>query len=328
IYGGRVIAYKSSIVFDPVYDVEYRNAEILPRFGMIRAGSLIVAESSHVKRNHWQNFTPGIIAMREGHALLCRRQPSPFAEATAYYFGNSTNYYHWLIEDMPRLLYLQDNHSAADGYFLVDHLLTGWQQDILLRLGSDPLRWRCVDFLEANKFPRLIAPSLYSKNLCAHPTAVAMLRSHLVADAADAMPRAGNRIYLARTSRQIRAGKLINEQEIIRVFEAAGFVTVDTGSLTFAQQIDLFRDAEIIAGPGGAALTNMIFAPPGAKVLVLAPSGAQCETFVSIAGAIGQDIITCLGDSRPSPHPIWINTTFDFSIQLADVRLALDVLTG
>jgi capsular polysaccharide biosynthesis protein len=279
-----------------------------------------------VKSDHWQTFTPSIIALRDDNALLCRRRAAPFAEITTYYFGNNQNYFHWLIEDMPRLLYLQDHHSAADGYFLVDHMLTEWQQDILLHLGSDPLRWRCVDFLTSNRFGRLVAPSLFSKNMCAHPSAIKTLRSRLVPDAASAMPRAGNRIYLARKGRQIRAGKLSNEQELIRLFETEGFVTVDTGDLTFAQQIELFRDAEIIAGPGGAALTNMIFAPAGAKVLVLAPSGAQGETFVSIAGAIGQDIMTCLGDSRPSPHPAWINTTFDFSVRLSDVRLALDLL--
>ena len=326
IFGNQVITYELRIAFDPVYDVSYRDAEILPSFGMIRAGSLLIAESGHVKRDHWQHFTPSIIALRGDNALLCQRRAAQFAEERTYYFGNNSNYYHWLIEDMPRLLYLQDHYSAADGYFLVDHVLTAWQQDILLRLGSDPLRWRCVDFLASNKFERLVAPSLFSKNMCAHPAAITMLRRRLVPDVANSLPRAGNRIYLARKGRQIRAGKLTNEQEVIRLFETAGFTTVNTGDLTFAQQIELFRDAEIIAGPGGAALTNMIFAPVGAKILVLAPSGAQCETFVSIAGAIGQSIVTCLGDSRPSPHPAWINATFNFSVRLSDVRLALDLL--
>ncbi len=326
IHNGQAIAYKSNIIFDPVYDAIYQDAEILPNFGMICAGSLLVADSSHVKFDHWHNFTPSIIALQEDNALLCRRRAAPFAEQTTYYFGNNANYYHWLVEDMPRLLYLQDRYSTANGYFLVDNVLTEWQQSILLQLGSDPLRWRCVDFLASNRFGRLVAPSLFSKNMCAHPAAIAMLRSRLVPDAASAVSRAGNRIYLARKGRQIRAGKLTNEREVIRLFETAGFATVDTGDLTFVQQIELFRDAEIIAGPGGAALTNMIFAPAGARILVLAPSGAQCETFVSIAGTIGQDIMTCLGDSRPSAHPYWINTTFDFSVRLSDVRLALDLL--
>jgi hypothetical protein len=326
VYGGQVIAYKSEIVFDPVYDVTYQDAEILPNFGMIRAGPFLVTESSHIKREHWKTYTPSIIALREGNALLCRRPAAPFAEETAYYFGNNANYYHWLVEDMPRLLYLQDHCSAVEGYFLVDHMLTEWQQAILLRLGSDPSRWRCVDFHVSNKFERLVAPSLLSRNMCAHPTAIATLRGHLVPNAANAMPRAGNRIYLSRKGKQIRGGRLTNEQEIIRLLKAYGFATVNTGDLTIDQQIELFRDAEIIAGPGGAALTNMIFAPAGTKVLMLAPSGCNCETFVSVAGAIGQAIITCLGDSRPVPYPVWINATFDFSVRLSDVRLALDLL--
>jgi hypothetical protein len=326
VYDEQVIAYESKITFDPVFDVAYRDAEILPSFGMIRAGSHLISESGHVKRNHWQNFTPSIIALREDNAVLSRRRAAQFGEVTTYYFGNNANYYHWLIEDMPRLLYLQEHYSMTAAFCLVDHALTSWQQDILLRLGSDPLRWRCVDFLASNKFEHIIAPSLFSRNMCAHPTAIAMLRNRLVPDAASAMPCAGKRIYLARKGGRIRAGRLTNEHEVIRLFEAAGFTAVNTGDLTFAQQIELFRDAEIIAGPGGAAFTNMIFAPADTKILVLAPSGAQGETFVSIAAAIGQRIMTCLGDSRPSPHPSWINATFDFSVQLSDVRLALDLL--
>jgi hypothetical protein len=326
INGSEVFAYEARIAFDPVYDVTYRDAEILPSYGMIRAGSFLIAESSHLKREHWQNFTPGIIALGETNALLHRRWPARFGEKISYYFGNNANYYHWLIEDMPRLLYLQDHYPATDGFFLVDHALTEWQQDILLRLGSDPLRWRSVDFRASNQFDRLVAPSLFSRNMCAHPAAVAILRDRLVPHATSAVPRVGNRIYLMRKGTKIRPSKLSNEQDLIGLFKKAGFDFVNTADLTFAQQIELFRDAEVIAGPAGGAFTNMIFAPAGAKVLLLAPAGGVCETFFSIAGAIGQEIAICLGDSRPSPYPAWVNTTFDFSIRPSDVRFALNLL--
>jgi hypothetical protein len=180
VHGSEAFAYEARIRFDPVYDVTYRDAEILPCYGMIRAGPFLIAETGHLKPHHWQNFTPGIIALEEADALLCRRRAARTTEETSYYFGNNSSYYHWLIEDMPRLLYLQDHHPETGGFFLVDHVLTEWQQDILLHLESDPLRWRCVDFLASNRFDHLIAPSLFSRNMCAHPAAVKMLRKRVV----------------------------------------------------------------------------------------------------------------------------------------------------
>jgi capsular polysaccharide biosynthesis protein len=63
---------------------------------------------------------------------------------------------------------------------------------------------------------------------------------------------------------------ILNEAELEeRLGREHGFVAVDTGAMTIYDQIRLVRNARIAIGGHGAALTNMIFAPPDATVIEL-----------------------------------------------------------
>ena len=96
--------------------------------------------------------------------------------------------------------------------------------------------------------------------------------------------------------------------------------------MTINEQIDLFSDAEVVAGPGGAAVANILFAPKGAKVLTLSPTAAPCETFSSMSNAIGQEYWYCLGASYARSYPRWVWTTFDFEIAEKDIRFCFEHL--
>ena len=136
----------------------------------------------------------------------------------------------------------------------------------------------------------------------------------------------GRRLYLARRSQGIREARLLNERNLIERFKRADFSIVDTGSMSLGEQIELFSGAEVIAAPGGAAFTNILFAPKEARMLTLAPTGVIRETFTSIAHTIGQDAWCCAGVSYARSHPQWIWTTFDFEIKESDIDFALEMM--
>ena len=61
--------------------------------------------------------------------------------------------------------------------------------------------------------------------------------------------------------------RLLNEDEVLRRIEHFGFRHVMPGRLPVADQIALFSGAQIVAGPHGAGLTNLVFMPEGGAVV-------------------------------------------------------------
>ena len=74
-----------------------------------------------------------------------------------------------------------------------------------------------------------------------------------------------SRIYLAR-----RHGRnIINSVDIENVFVKYGFAIIDPTKLSFREQVRLFSEASHIAGPLGAAFSNIVFCRSGTKILGL-----------------------------------------------------------
>lgn len=63
--------------------------------------------------------------------------------------------------------------------------------------------------------------------------------------------------------------RIINDAEVTSILKEHGFKTVDVTKMSFSQQTELFKDAEIIVSPLGASLTNCIFCAPSTKVIGL-----------------------------------------------------------
>lgn len=78
-----------------------------------------------------------------------------------------------------------------------------------------------------------------------------------------AMP---SRIFLRRNS---GVRRLVNSDAIEALLVSRGFAVVEPEKLSFAMQVQLFRQAEVIIGPTGAALANIIFADSRARIAIL-----------------------------------------------------------
>jgi len=78
---------------------------------------------------------------------------------------------------------------------------------------------------------------------------------------------APKRIYASRGGGKKR--RLANEEAVLEILFEHGFEVVTPGSLSFAEQVQKFSQAEIIVGNCGSNLTNLVFAPRGVVVLAL-----------------------------------------------------------
>ena len=131
--------------------------------------------------------------------------------------------------------------------------------------------------------------------------------------------RGWRRIHVARRIERGRA--LANADEVARFLSARRFVLVDPEALSFAEQVAVFSDAEIVVGAMGAAMTNTLFCRPGTRVLYLAPEGWLEPFYWDLAAARGHAYAACYGQAgEGEPH------FSPFAVTPRDLERALDAL--
>lgn len=330
VKNGQIMHFDQPLPFERSYVAEHRAATVLPLFGMLLANdSNLVPESLHHRECHFDIFTAAVRSLHDDRALLIMPEPDEVDLSAAIFIGSNNNYYHWLIDELPRLCVLESSGLDDGRPILIDKNAGKWQLELLARFGIPDNRLAKVDFNRPQRVHDLLAPSHLSTLMVAHPFAVEYVREKLLKSGRDASAKRGKRLYVARSAGTVVAGRsIINGDEVWEKFRKAGFKRVDPGTLTIKEQIKLFRDVEIIAGPGGAGLTNAVLAPQGAKILNLTSSDIACQTFTSIAAAVGQESWFCGGASIARPYPRWIWTNFDYLVDLKDVDVCIAALTS
>ncbi|MGU3665040.1 glycosyltransferase family 61 protein [Methylobacterium sp. A49B] len=138
------------------------------------------------------------------------------------------------------------------------------------------------------------------------------------------------RIYLCRKG----ARNIINAQEVADTFVRHGFTLIDPAGLSFGEQVDLFRSATHIAGPIGAAFSNLVFASPGARILgIVSPFTVQFSLFASLARFAGCTYYALPGDGPGCPagstdkrKPLSV-THGSFPVDMVYLERALNLFT-
>lgn len=222
------------------------------------------------------------------------------------------NYYHFLGQLLPRLLALRDEARAdlgapvaialpgfASGFITSMLALCGVGEDEILHIPMDqPVRLQnCM----------IASPTLHDWQ-CAVGD-LSRLRQALRANHPGATPQ--RRLFLSRPVQSVTtSGRVLtNEAELMNVARTLGYEIIDPGAMTQAQQSELFTQAEVICGPTGAALTNALYLPDGARVVCLSPQ-ETCRTYfpgLTLGQEIGFDWVLGRFDprltaSRRSPH--------------------------
>ena len=93
----------------------------------------------------------------------------------------------------------------------------------------------------------------------------------------------GNRVFISRKNIKRRS---YNEDEIKEELSSYGFVAVSPEELSFEEQVALFNNADYIVASSGAALTNLIFCKPGAKILIIERMRLKSSSLYSLIPTI------------------------------------------
>lgn len=207
----------------------------------------------------------------------------------------SDNYYHWLLEGLGRLAVLE-RAGLAELPLVVPERLRPFQAASLDLLGI--AAERRIPFTREHVAPEtLVWASAPGHTGHLQPWAAAWLRERLAA-AAGAGPRRDRRLYVSRNamSRATARRQVANEHEVLAALEPLGFELVVPERLTLAEQVRLFAEAAVIAGPHGAAHTSAVFAQHATVVELFEPGYVNpCQH--GVATAAGHAYWYLVGDS-------------------------------
>jgi|SoiMethySBSTD1v2_1073268.scaffolds.fasta_scaffold12178_10 glycosyl transferase family 61 len=192
--------------------------------------------------------------------------PKPSVQRGSYVLLASAwserSYYHWLIDALPRLSLLDAIPDGARLPLIVPSTLHRYHEESLTAAGV--AKSRQIGFTNAVQVDRLYYPGLLSPTGHTSPHAIRWLRDTFRPHLSTRKPF--RRLYVTRRDTRRR---ILNEDEIVEFLLPHGFEVVCPGDMSIFDQVSLFSEAQVIVGPHGAGLTNIVFCPEGATVVEL-----------------------------------------------------------
>jgi tetratricopeptide (TPR) repeat protein len=290
--------------------------------GLLMAGDReLVTDGKALRGESIRLFSPQVMACREDEALVMAPLQAETVERTAILpIGSAFNYYHWMLETLPALMSLSRSPDFPHCALFVDAPLRTFQQDSLRRAFDVAPEVEVLPRpLTSYRFRRVLHVANCSQNTVPHPEAVRMVRDRLSRHLAK--PTGGKRVYLSRAKAGTRLNR--NQRAVDRTLARFGIEPVDTSTMSIEQQIEFFKDVEMVVAPAGAALTNLLFCPSTTRVVILTAATHHFETFTAIAATIGQPcwVAMSAGDFQPNPFFIW--SSFELTVDTRNLELCL-----
>lgn len=247
----------------------------------------------------------------QNHYLLRRRRLrfTKYRPGTALVLGaaNSDNYYHWMLDSVPRWKMLQAANCLNFDFVLLHRRPATFQDELLDRLKVPAAkRLRCSKNL-VHQFERLIVPSMPFPVEAVAPWTCAYLRSLFPEES-----RGPEKIYLRRGSGRRR---LVNETALEATLTKIGFISLEPERLTVAEQAKLLSSVRAVVAPHGAALTNLAFAPPGALLVELFHPNHKNRCYVNLAAACGHRYLGLDGKAEEAA-----GRRLEYSVDIAAVE--------
>ena len=261
--------------------------------------------------------------------LYLKRAPKKVHRAISLLGQCTGNYAHWVTETLPKLI-IADGCPEYDGLpLLVDDWIHPNFYDSIKFLGNQPRqtigvgRFKpCVLSEVIDVSPPAYIPPEYRAYLAtgevvkiSHDVFPFSRRAlHMLRDASQkaassgAKSSVGRRLYLRRARESCGNPRMITNIEMVeRLIMRFGFKVIDPGKMSFAEQISVFRNAETVVSAVGAALANMIFMPPGSRIIAMAPyyENANYYYFSNMAGVLDHELFYVLGPQKEiGDHPL------------------------
>lgn len=177
------------------------------------------------------------------------------------------NFGHWLLDCAPQVVALWK--AAPDAQFLLPDPGKGFHQATLSLLGIPPHQLKPWDGAPLACSRVLVFESDGRTGGGRPLSALVELRRLMAPPLAQMDASPNRRVYLSRRDAGSKRQWVTNEAEVEALFRSRGFEILLMADCPLEQQVRIFREARIVAGVSGAALSDLVFAPAGTHAVVL-----------------------------------------------------------
>lgn len=182
------------------------------------------------------------------------------------------SYYHWMMEYLPklRLLELYQKETGEEPTLLIESNPQDFVCDTLKAAGYDSTQYTEWDQQETRVKKLIVTthrphvfnyetPELSNYNPSVRD--FSWLRDRMRSNIPDSNTNTDNlkKVYISRQEAS-RERMVVNQNQLNGILEKHGFETYKLETLPFKEQLEIFYEADVIMGPHGAGLLNMIFA--------------------------------------------------------------------
>lgn len=207
----------------------------------------------------------------------------------------SSNHYHFHVDVLPRLLFLDKSEISQLILILPD--TDYFRKSIQGILNLFNFSFKGILFIKPNKRMFVKKCLFISKTAdpgTSHPDLILELKKRLNTTKVEKI-NTPKRIYITRKNAHFRI--LLNEEEVERVLvKEYDFKAIDFADFSIQEQAHLAANAEVIIGMHGAGLTNLFHMPKGADILEFRRDGIHHNhCYWHLASALGINYSIVLG---------------------------------
>ncbi|MEI6620760.1 MAG: glycosyltransferase family 61 protein [Actinomycetes bacterium] len=286
------------------------------------------------------SYSAGFLLMHgQRSAYVCDLEEEYIERGLSLCGNGSFNYYHWTVELLAKLEFVGElGRDSFDLPLLVNKVIveTPSMREMLRALAPR----RDLVVLESKKTYRvgeliyINAPSTCPFNLrpgessevsdfLFRPSSIDYLRDALSSMPGPSTIARKKRVFFAR--RQGRRN--YNQDEVFEILASYGFERVFMEELTAAEQIQVVSNADLLAGPSGAAWTNVIHSRPGTQaVFWMAEEARDFSCWSNLAELVGVDLrcVTFPTGARSAAELY----DRDYVVDATRIRLVVESLLG
>lgn len=278
-----------------IYVAKLKNVNVIGGTNFLQKDNYIVSDILADDSENRIDMHFGVVRRNESkNVTIVTNQVASFVEEAISLLGfASSNYYHFTVEIISRLAYIDQFKQYRDTPILIDEDVKRYNQliEILdLFKGEHPVKY--VKKAEYINVEKLILPSMNTwMPINVKSQDLFEVSDNIIAQSAvDNVRRAAEcylndsenrRIYLSR--KNAKNARLTNAAEVEELFRDAGYEIVYTEELSYADQVRLFSSAKCIVGATGAALTNVIYCNPGTIIGCIIPRSYNFYIYSTLA---------------------------------------------
>ncbi|MBK0403773.1 glycosyltransferase family 61 protein [Adhaeribacter sp. BT258] len=228
-------------------------------------------------------------------AFMLKKRKAGLYSSVFHFPWAETSNYHWFLDCLPRLVVLAQtvqepltlivNANMPQFQFdTLNYVLKEFPHIDVAYIRKNE-KWECEHFL---------MPSFVANNVSGYlPKEISSFLRNKILTGYRIDPKPPTRkIFISRSRASKR--RIKNEVELLPVLERFGFEVVFPETLSYREQVALFHESRIIAGPHGAGFTNTFFAQ-NATVLELHPATAVKPHYFLLSKGLDLDYHYLIG---------------------------------